>query len=140
VAGTVDDDAIASVTVTNHTLSDDYTADLRRTLFIARAVELDVGDNDLFAVAHDRSGNQTRYPSNEQQYHTVTFEQPQDLTYVFDHNGCLTQVMQGETVLREYGNASRCLGRSRGFVNAAYWPPTTRTASSWRSTIRTARR
>jgi YD repeat-containing protein len=104
VAGTVSDENLASVTVWNTAPEpdEDFNAQLRQRLFIARAVGLEEGDNDLFALALDKAGNESRYPENENEFHTVTLDSSVDLDYVYDDNGCLIQVKEGGTVLKEY--------------------------------------
>jgi RHS repeat-associated protein len=104
VAGTVDDDNLASVTVYNNTLDPvgEFEAQLRRTLFIARGVDVELGDNDLYALAVDKSSNEKRYPADPETYHTVTLATPPDLDYIFDANGCLVEVVEDATALKRY--------------------------------------
>jgi len=104
VAGTVTDENVASVTVYNDTLDPvgEFEAALRQTFFIARGVELDEGTNDLYAVAQDKTGSESRDPATG--YHVVTLDDPPDpsLTYVYDDNGCLVEIKEGATTLKEY--------------------------------------
>jgi len=102
VAGTVTDENVASVTVYNDTLESDFAAQLRETFFIARGVELDVGTNSLYAEALDKTGSETRDP--EEGYHVVTLDDPPDpsLSYIYDDNGCLVEITEGATTLKEY--------------------------------------
>jgi RHS repeat-associated protein len=104
VAGTVSDENLASVTVWNTAPEPDkdFGAQLRQRLFIARAVELEENDNDLYALALDKAGNESRYPENETEFHTVTLDSSVDLDYVYDANGCLIRIEEGGTVLKEY--------------------------------------
>jgi uncharacterized protein RhaS with RHS repeats len=48
------------------------------------------------------AGNESRYPENESEYHTLTLDSSVDLDYVYDDNGCLIQIKEGSTVLKEY--------------------------------------
>ena len=98
------DENLASVTVWNTAPEPDkYSgAQLRQRLFIARAVGLEEGNNDLYALALDKAGNESRYPENETEFHTVTLDSSVDLNYVYDDNGCLIRIEEGSTVLKEY--------------------------------------
>jgi len=107
VTGTVTDENLSAVTVYNTTLVGEFEAQLRKDFFIARAVDLAVGDNDLYALAEDKAGNEERYPQDPGEYHTVTLEAPPTppalpLEHVYDENGCLVEIKQGETTLNEY--------------------------------------
>ena len=102
VAGTVSDENLSSVTVYNTSSSPlgEFETELRRTLFIARGVELVEDDNDLYALALDEASNEERYP--ETGYHTVTLDSSVALDYVHDGNGCLVEIVEGTTRLVEY--------------------------------------
>jgi len=80
----------------------EFEAALRQTFFIARGVELETDDNDLYAVALDKTGSETRDPATG--YHVVTLDDPPDpsLSYIYDDNGCLVEIKEGATTLKEY--------------------------------------
>ena len=131
VAGTVSDENLASITVWNTAPEPDrdFEAQLRQRLFISRAVELEEDENDLYALALDKAGNESRYPENETEFHTITLDSSVGLHYVYDAGnarlgqgdallgtkakassmrpahgppGCLIRIEEGSTVLKEY--------------------------------------
>ena len=55
-----------------------------------------------WATADDNASNESSYPENEIEYHTVTLDSSVDRDYVHDANGCLIRIEEASTVLTEY--------------------------------------
>ncbi len=100
VAGTLFDDQITSAAVRNIDAGSFTKAQIRDDVFIARAIALQSGDNDVEAIAEDRAGNRSVDPSTGE--YTVTLDNSPDYDYVYDSNGCLEEVTDDGAAVTTY--------------------------------------
>ncbi len=100
MAGTLFDDQITSAAVRNIDAGSFTKAQIRDDVFIARAIALQSGDNDVEAIAEDRAGNRSVDPSTGE--YTVTLDNSPDYDYVYDSNGCLEEVTDDGAAVTTY--------------------------------------